>query len=206
MGTGMNHLETSVIIDLVEQRLSEAEAAACKAHLDTCSVCAETYQSWCQFNSTLAPEPLVDASEELIKRCISIFPGAPPESGFRQTIGQVVFDSLLRPTPALGIRGERDARQTVFHMDKIDVHIRITGTGSRQTIKGQILPRGDETAVNAACVTLLALGRTTRSTTSDHLGVFDFRDVPKAPTIITIKLQASRFVGVLSIGESNAGG
>src|SRR5436853_5099805 len=154
----------------------------------------------------LAAERLVDASEQLTERCISIFPGAPPESGFRQIIGQVVFDSFLRATPALAIRGERDARQMVVHMEEVDVHLRITGAGSRQTIQGQILPRGDESSVNGACVTLLVLGRTTRSTTSDHLGVFDFRDVPKAPLIVSVKLQASRLVGVLSIDETNSGG
>ena len=202
----MNHLETSVIMDLVEQRLSESETAACKAHLDACSVCAETYHFWWQFNAMLASGHLVDASEQLTERCISIFPGAPPESGFRQIIGQVIFDSFLRPTPALAIRGERDARQMVVHMEEVDVHLRITGTGSKQTIQGQILPRGDKTAVNGACVTLLALGRTTRSAMSDHLGIFDFKDVPKAPLIVSVKLQASRFVGVLSIGEPNLGG
>jgi len=202
----MNHVETAVIIDLVEERLSGPEAAACKAHLDACPVCAETYHFWWQFNSMLGSERLVDASEQLTERCISIFPGAPPESGFRQIIGQIVFDSFLRPAPALAIRGERDARQMVVQMEEVDVHLRITGTGSKQTIQGQILPRGDETAIQGACITLLALGRTTRSTTSDHLGVFDFRDVPKAPLIVSIKSPASRFVGVLSIAESNSGG
>jgi len=109
----MNHLETSVIIDLVEQRLSESETAACKTYLEGCSVCANTYQYWWQFNARLASGRLVDASEQLTERCISIFPGAPPESGFRQIIGQVIFDSLLRPMPALAIRGERGARQRV---------------------------------------------------------------------------------------------
>ena len=202
----MNHLETSDIIDLVEQRLSETETAAGKTHLEVCPVCADTYRYWWQFNAMLASGQLVDASEQLTERCIGIFPGAPPESGFRQIIGQVVFDSFLRPAPVLAIRGERDARQMVVQMEEIDVHLRITGTGSKQTIQGQILPRGEKTAVNGACINLLALGRTTRSTTSDHLGVFDFKDVPKVHLILSVKLQASGFVGVLSIGKSNSGG
>jgi hypothetical protein len=202
----MNHLQESVIIDFVEQRLSEADAASCGAHLEACSVCAEVYHFWWHFHSTITSERLADAAEQLIQRCIGIFPGAPPESGFRQVIGQIVFDALLQPAAALAIRGEADARQMVFHVEDVDIHLRISGTGSRQAIQGQILPRGDETAITGAYVTLLALGRATLSTTSDRFGVFDFRDVPKAPLIMSINLQSSRLVGVLSITEANIGG
>jgi hypothetical protein len=202
----MNHPDTSVILDFIEKRLSESEAAVCKGHLEACSICTETYQFWRQFNSTPPSQPLRDAPDQLTERCISIFPGAPAESGFRQIIGLIVFDSFLWTIPVLAIRGEREARQMVFHMEKIDVHLRITGAGSKQTIQGQILPRSDETVVDAASITLLALGRTTLSAMTDHLGVFDFREVPNVPVIISIKLQANRFVGVLSISKSNAGG
>jgi hypothetical protein len=202
----MNHPETSVIMDFIEQRLSEADAASCREHIEVCSICAEVYHFWWHFHSSITSERLVDAPEQLIQRSIDIFPGAPPESGFRQVIGQIVFDAFVQPAVALAIRGEPDARQMVFHVEDVDVHLRIIGTGSKQMIQGQILPRGNEIAINGACVTLLALGRSTLSTTSDRFGVFDFRDVPPAPLIMSIKLESSRLVGLLSVTEGNIGG
>lgn len=202
----MNHLDSSVIIDFVEQRLSEADTASCSAHIEACSACAEICHFWRYFHSTITSARLSDASEQLIQRCIGIFPGAPPESGFRQVIGQIVFDAFLQPAAAGAVRGELNARQMVFHVEDMDIHLRISGTGSKQAIQGQILPRGDASAITGAYVTLLALGRATLSTTSDRFGVFDFRDVPKAPLIMSIKLQSSRLVGVLSITEASIGG
>ena len=197
----MSHLEASTIIDLVEERLGEPEVGACKAHLKTCSVCVAEYQFWRQMNATLMSERLQDPSEELIQQCITIFPGAPAGGGFRRVLGRIVFDSLIGPVAALATRGESGARQLVVHIDEVDIHIRIAGSGSKQRIQGQLLPRGHGTAVNAACVTLLALGRSTQSTTSDDLGLFDFRDVPRAPLVMSVKLRSSRLVGFLSIPE-----
>jgi len=197
----MTHVETSTIIDLIEERLGEPEVGACKGHLKTCSVCEEEYHFWRQMNATLRSERLKDPSEELTQRCISIFPGAPAAKGFRRVLGKIVFDSFFTPTVVLATRGESGARQIVAHIDEVDIHLRIAGSGSKQRIQGQILPRGRGTAVNAACVTLLALGRATQSTTSDDLGLFDFRDVPRAPLVMSVKLRSSHLVGFLSIPE-----
>jgi hypothetical protein len=197
----MSHLETSTIMDFIEERLGASEVSACEAHLKTCSVCEQEYHFWRQMNAILTSERLEDPSEEQTQECISIFPGAPPASGFRRVLGKILFDSIFAPPPALAIRGEGGARQIVAHIEEVDIHLRIAGSGSKQRIQGQILPRGQGTAVNAACVTLLALGRTTQSTTSDDLGLFDFRDVPKAPLVMSVKLRSSRMVGFLSIPE-----
>jgi hypothetical protein len=199
---GVKHLEACTIIDLIEERLGKPEADACKAHLKACSVCVEEYHFWRQMNSTLRSERLENPSEELTQQCISIFPGAPAASGFIRVLGQIVFDSLIGPVAALATRGvEGGARQLVVHIDEVDIHLRIAGSGSKQRIQGQILPRGQGTAVNAACITLLALGRSTQSTKSDDLGLFDFRDVPRAPLVMSVKLLSSRLVGYLSIPE-----
>jgi len=91
-------------------------------------------------------------------------------------------------------------------MDEVDVHLRITGTHSKLNVQGQILPRIEGISIDGARLTLLALGQTTRSTTSDHLGVFDFRDVPEATLVMSVELASSRFTGVVSVPESKIGG
>jgi len=197
----MTHVETSMMIDLIEGRLGGPEVAACKAHLKTCSVCEEEYHFWRQMNTTLTSMRLESPSDELTQQCISIFPGAPPSGGFRRVLGKIVFDSFFGPSVVLAARGESSARQIVVRIDEVDIHLRIAGSGARRRIQGQILPRGQGTTVDAACVTLLALGRSTQSTTSDALGLFDFRDVPKVPLVMSVKLQSSRLVGYLSIPE-----
>jgi len=193
-------------MDFIEQRLSEPERAECEAHIETCSVCKEMFQFWWQFRSTIASERLVDAPEDLITDCIAIFPGAPAPAGFRQNIGRVLFDSFFDPAPALAIRGERAARQMVIQMDEVDIHLRITGTESKQNIQGQILPRSDGISVDGARITLLALGKSTQSTTSNHLGVFCFTDVSKAPLVMSVEVGSSHFTGLLSVAESKSEG
>jgi hypothetical protein len=146
----MTHLETSTIIDFIEERLGASEVSACEAHLKTCSVCEQEYRFWRQMNATLTSERLEDPSEEQTQECISIFPGAPAASGFRRVLGKILFDSVFAPPPALAIRGEGGARQIVAHIEDVDIHLRIAGSGPKQRIQGQILPRGQGTAVNAA--------------------------------------------------------
>lgn len=58
----------------------------------------------------------------------------------------------------------------------------------------------------ARALILLALGRTTRSTTSDELGMFEFRDVPKAQLLMIVKLESGRFVGLISVNETESWG
>ena len=202
----MDHFDVAAVMDFREQRLPEQEIAAYGVHMETCSICAEMYHFWWHFLSTITSERLVDAPERLINRCIGIFPGAPARDGLRQEFGRVLFDSFFQPAPALAIRGEHAARQIVIQMDEVDVHLRITGTHSKLNVQGQILPRIEGISIDGAHLTLLALGQTTRSTTSDHLGVFDFRDVPKATLVMSVELASSRFTGVVSVPEPNIGG
>src|SRR2546425_1002408 len=121
----MGHLEVARVMDFIEQRLSEPEMADYEGHIDTCSACKKMYQFWWHFRTTVAAERLVDAPEQVIRRCIGIFPGAPAPDGFRQEIGRILFDSFFQPAPVLGIRGERAARQMVIQMDGLDIHLRI---------------------------------------------------------------------------------
>ena len=202
----MDHFDVAAVMDFLEQRLPEQEIAAYGVHMETCSICAEMYHFWWHFLSTITSERLVDAPERLINRCIGIFPGAPARNGFRQEFGRILFDSFFQPAPAPAIRGEHAARQIVIQMDEVDVHLRITGTHSKLNVQGQILPRIEGISIDGAHLTLLALGQTTRSTTSDHLGVFDFRDVPKATLVMSVELASSRFTGVVSVPEPNIGG
>jgi len=95
----MDHFDVATVMDFLEQRLPEPEMAACGVHMETCLTCAEMYRFWWYFLSTIESERLVNAPEQLIDRCIGIFPGAPRGTdSVRSSAGSssTAFSSLRR--------------------------------------------------------------------------------------------------------------
>jgi hypothetical protein len=166
------------MIDLVEQKAPESERELCERHLSDCPRCAADYDSWWTFLSGLGPSGLNDAPKDLIDECIAIFPKSkPPFTRFQKV--RVLFDSFLQPLPAMGLRGAADeSRQVVIRMEDLDVHLRISGTGSGRTIQGQLLPSNADRLVNGALIQLRMNGQPSQFACSNTFGEFRFNGVP----------------------------
>jgi hypothetical protein len=133
------HLPFSLIADIAEgRRVPDVDA---QAHLDTCPACAADL-AWLARTMTAMR---ADTSEEPGARAVgdvkALFRARVPRpaSPLSAIAALLHFDSA-RAVPAFGLRtGGTTERQLIFSAGPYDVDLRVTSTGDRYTVAGQLL-------------------------------------------------------------------
>ncbi len=168
------------LIDYLDNRLPEAEAAGVATHLATsCADCAES-RDWYQLvrnaatsDDTVAPPPWV------LKRAVRVFDTHRDRPKLAARIGQViaalVFDSFARPALA-GVRSTETAnRQLLYRAGDYSIDLQIAPSEhTRADLIGQILKEGDPSFESVAGLNfgIARGGETVFSALTDEMGEF----------------------------------
>lgn len=139
------------LVDFVDRRLEEREAARVAAHLASgCGVCGETTSWYERVRNTVESDDSVAPPSWVFKRALRIF-DTPQRKGLRLTerighaIASLVFDSFARPA-LVGVRSTETAnRQLLYRADDYSIDLQISGLEhSRADLMGQILKQHGE--------------------------------------------------------------
>lgn len=153
------------LVDFVDNRLEERDAAHVAAHLASgCGVCGETTTWYERVRHTVESDDSVAPPSWVFKRAVRIF-DAPQRKGLRLTerighaIASLVFDSFARPA-LVGVRSTETAnRQLLYRADDYSIDLQISGLEhSRADLMGQILKEHGE-GFDTVCGLKLELAR-----------------------------------------------
>src|SRR5262252_6533218 len=134
------------LVDFVDKRLEEREAARVAAHLASgCGICGQTTSWYEQVRETVESDDSVAPPSWVFKRALRVF-DAPQRKGLRLTerighaIASLVFDSFARPA-LVGVRStETTNRQLLYRANDYNVDLQISGLEhSSADLMGQIL-------------------------------------------------------------------
>jgi hypothetical protein len=195
------HLNTEVVLDLVEGRLDHDQESFWKRHLGSCEECRQEATRWRQLGLNLKRAHLKSAPDIDVHEAMAIFPEPRNEEkrGIRSVLASIVFDSGTEPAFA-GARGTLpSARQLVMRAEEFDIHVKIWGDADHREMLGQLLPRSGQDFVQSARFHLLCNGERIESTAVDDLGEFRFTDVPDGKLSLQIDLPNLTVIGALNI-------
>jgi len=168
------------LIDYLDKRLSETDAARVAAHLaSACVACTET-RTWyervravAESDDAIAPPPWA------FKRAVRIFDTERQRPRLAHRIGQaiaaLVFDSFARPQLA-GVRStETTNRQLLYRAGDYSIDLQIAPSEhAHADLIGQVLKEGESTFESVAGLTLSVArgGQPVFSATTDEMGEF----------------------------------
>src|SRR5262249_21099973 len=153
------------LVDFVDSRLEEREAARVEAHLASgCGVCGETTSWYERVRHTVESDDSVAPPSWVFKRAVRIFDAPKRRSpGLTERIGHaiasLVFDSFARPA-LVGVRSTETAnRQLLYRADDYSIDLQISGLEhSNADVMGQILKERGE-GFESVCGLKLELAR-----------------------------------------------
>jgi len=138
------------LIDYLDSRLPEAEAAVVAGHLaGNCADCTESRNWYQHVRRVVATDDTVEPPLWVTKRAFKI-PSTQRRRSIASTVGQIiaslVFDSFQRPALA-GVRSTETAnRQLLYRAGDYSVDLQIAlAEGGNGTLIGQVLKEGDPT-------------------------------------------------------------
>jgi hypothetical protein len=175
------------LIDYVDSRLPEEEAAGLASHLaNGCRDCEESRQWYERLQSIVASDDLLTPPQWAFNRAIRIFdrPLHRPALAERiaQGIAQLVFDSFARPSLA-GVRStETSNRQLLYSAGDYSIDLSIAPSERTGVdLEGQILNESDPTFVSVSRLKLeIARGEEVLFTVlTDNMGEFKVSRVPQ---------------------------
>ena len=192
------HLNSEVVLDLLDGRIDSSQMPDLNAHIEQCSSCGRQLDEWRTIHSMLGRPHLASAPAQLLRLADSIFEPTPSpvREGIRKVVAAVVFDSFTQPAFA-GVRGAAEARQVVLRAEDFDVHVKISGDPGQQQLIGQIFPRNESRFVDNAQLQLLKDGERVGLTVVDQFGGFQFEEVPQGTLSLQIDLPRLTVVGAL---------
>ena len=138
------HIPFARLADLAEGRLSPAEAARAREHLDGCTSCAGQAAQLGHLAALMRADTSEDAPPALVSSVVSMFRARrsqPAEPGLlRRLVAALAFDSSSL-TPAFGVRSGQaaPARQMLFSAGDLDVDLRLAQGAEGWTVSGQVL-------------------------------------------------------------------
>jgi hypothetical protein len=139
------------LIDYLDNRLPDSEAAGVATHLATsCAACAESRDWYQQVRSVAASDDSVEPPPWVLKRAVRIFdtqrhrPKLVARLG--QAIASLVFDSFAHPALA-GVRSTETAnRQLLYRAGDYSIDLQIVPSEhTRADLIGQVLRESDPT-------------------------------------------------------------
>jgi hypothetical protein len=192
------HLNSEVVLDLLDGRIDSSQMPDLNAHIEQCSSCGRQLDEWRTIHSMLGRPHLASAPAQLLRLADSIFEpmASPVREGIRKVVAALVFDSFRQPAFA-GVRGAAEARQVVLRAEDFDVHVKISGDPGQQQLIGQIFPRNESRFVDNAQLQLLKDGERVGLTVVDQFGGFQFEEVPQGTLSLQIDLPRLTVVGAL---------
>lgn len=150
MNLTFQHLPFETLADLADDRLATAAKTSARAHLNTCQRCAQQFARLSQTLTLMRTDETEDAPPAALSSVVNLFrqraaikESAPSTESapslVRRVLGALSFDSLTL-TPAYGVRsGQATARQMLFSAGENDVDVRVTQSGERWVVSGQVL-------------------------------------------------------------------
>ena len=198
------------LIDYLDARLDEAEAARMTAHLSTkCDTCDESRNWYLHVKSIAETDDSIAPPSWVLKRAVRIFETARrPRLAARvgQAIASLVFDSFARPALVDVRSAETANRQLLYSAGDYTVDLQVASAEhSRADLLGQVLMEG-ETAFDAVSGLKLDIargGKVVYSVKTDEMGEFKFTGLEYGVYDLRVELsEGSITVPDLPVSES----
>ncbi len=138
----MQQIPYDVLVDLVEGRLSEAEAAALRARIAADSSAQAEVAALTELLVLMRDDDSVDAPEHVIQRALRLMPQSAnrPIDTLRRLIASLVHDSWRAPQLATGLRSvERWPRSLLLRAEDRELDLQIIPRGAQWQLVGQVL-------------------------------------------------------------------
>jgi len=198
------------LIDFLDDRLDEEQAARMAAHLLTdCGACYESRIWYLQVKSIAASDDSIAPPAWVLKRAVRIFETArAPRRSARvgQAIASLVFDSFARQSLA-GVRSAETAnRQLLYSAGDYTVDLQVASTEhARADLMGQVLLEGEAAfdAVSGLKLDIARGGKVVCSVTTGEMGEFKFAGLEYGVYDLTVELsEGSLTIPDLPVSES----
>jgi hypothetical protein len=173
------------LIDYLDNKLDQAEAARLTAHLSAdCAQCAETRDWYERVRTVAATDESTEPPSWVFKRAVRLFEGKPARPRLAERIGQAVasliFDSLAQPVIA-GVRStETTNRQLLYRAGNYSIDLQIAPAEHlRADLIGQILKEGEAAfeSVSGLRLEISRQGDPIFATVTDDMGEFKISGV-----------------------------
>jgi hypothetical protein len=191
------HLRREMALDFIEGRLVRQLSEELMTHLDDCPPCMDRVEDCQWLLASLKRPHLQNAPSPTLDSAVSLYQ-APVERArratLRQAIASLVFDSFSQPAPA-GSRSLMVARHLVMRADEYDIHLRISETGERREVFGQVQSCKSNGFIDAARLHLICDGQRVSSTHVNELGEFQFNSIPDGTLNLQIDLPQLTVIG-----------
>ena len=191
----MNCPSFEQLIDFLDRRLDEADAAAIATHTASCSACADVTGWYGRVRGITASDDSIAPPSWVLKRAVRIFDSQRRSSpGLTERIGQViaslVFDSFARPALA-GVRSTETAnRQLLYRAGDYSVDLQIARAEHWQLdLIGQVLEGGQTSfeSVSGLKLDITRGGGVVFSAVTDEMGEFNVSGIE--PGVYDLRVQ-----------------
>ena len=199
------------LVDFLDKRLEEAEAATVATHLSTsCAVCAETVGWYERVRVIAASDDSIEPPSWVLKRAVRVFDTQRPRARLTERIGQaiasLVFDSFARP-PLAGVRStETSNRQLLYRAGDYSVDIQIApAEHANADLIGQVLKEGEPSfeSVSGLKLDIARSGRVVFSAVTDEMGEFKVNGIELGVYDLRVQLpEGSITIPDMHINES----
>ena len=199
------------LIDFLDKRLEEPEAARVATHLATsCAACAETTDWYERVRVVAGSDDSVVPPSWVFKRALRIFDTQRHRPGLTERIGQaiatLVFDSFARPALA-GVRSTETAnRQLLYRAGDYSVDLQIAPSEhAHMDLIGQVLKENEASfeSVSGLKLGIALAGKILFSTVTDEMGEFKVSGIEPGVYDLQVKLsEGSITVPDMPITES----
>lgn len=187
------HLDTSVALDFLEQRLNAADRRRVEEHLGRpCTACRERVRSLGEVIATMRDDRVGEVPTFLHERAVALFvPAAKPSvvRGLVDAIAELLFDSASQPLTAAARRSVGEARRLRFKLGTHSLDLEIEREGmSTISIRGRFI------AADAHLWDIIVeAGSERRVVHPDASGSFVIDGLPLAPVTLQLRDADERF-------------
>lgn len=187
------HLDTSVALDFLEQRLNATDRRRVEDHLGRpCTACRERVRSLGEVIATMRDDRVGTVPNFLHDRAVALFvPAAKPSvvRGIVDAIAELLFDSSSQPLTAAARRSVGEARRLRFKLGTHSLDLEVEREGiSTISIRGRFV------ALDAHLWDIIVeAGSERRIVHPDASGSFVIDGLPLAPVTLQLRDADERF-------------
>ncbi len=138
----MQQITYDKLVDLVEGRLTEAEAAALRTRIAAEPSAQAEVAALTELFALMREDDSVDAPEHVIQRALRLMPqtASRPADAVRRFVASLIRDSWRAPQLAPGLRaGNRWPRSLLLRAGDRELDLQITPSGEQWQLAGQVL-------------------------------------------------------------------
>lgn len=187
------HLDTSVALDFLEQRLNATDRRHVEEHLGhPCTTCRERVRSLGEVIATMRDDRTGEVPSFLHDRAVALFVPAAARSvvrGIVDAIAELLFDSASQPLTAAARRSVGEARRLRFKLGTHSIDLEVEREGlSTISIRGRFV------ALDAHLWDIVVeAGSERRIVHPDASGSFVIDGLPLAPVTLQLRNADERF-------------